>query len=410
MIRLTTSGKIAYQMFNQIVILLVLYACLMLLSALRAIPYSTLIEQVPASFVTGLATRIFHLVLLSGIVTGGMAMCTHDRNMISYLRGLYRLWWGYIVATLILSGLEIAPLLELVTSLLLFAYLGVSAYCGRATPFLRVWQVGMMLTIGSLLSQFVVHGDWQAVVALFRIYVGYGICGVSIMFWLMTHWSNVRVLWARDGVYIVASLIGLSGLLISLARLGLHPGLGVLSAFMIPICYMIFAGHHYRALKDRTHDQSLSAHWIAIAVLFWMAGGGFLGTLSTQGNLPLWIGDTQLASAQIGWMMWGILAIILSLVNYQAATLRGENRRVTGYMPLWLITFGHGLALLVQSCMGVVEIYLSRIVGIDPAHVTVLLLPMQLVWMICLLAVAIGIGIYALGYWKRRPKTILLAS
>ena len=33
-----------------------------------------------------------------------------------------------------------------------------------------------------------------------------------------------------------------------------------------------------------------------------------------------------------------------------------------------------------------------------------LLLPLTLVWIICLFAVAVGIVTYALGFWLRRPR------
>ncbi|PJF20683.1 MAG: hypothetical protein CUN56_14930, partial [Phototrophicales bacterium] len=227
-----------------------------------------------------------------------------------------------------------------------------------------------------------------------------------ILFWLMTRWSHVREVWARDGVYIVASLTAVSGLLISFTPLGFHPWMGFMSALLIPISYMILAGHSYRALKDRNHNQSLSPHWIAVAVLFWLAGGGFLGTVSTQGQLPNWIQGTQLLQTQHDWMLWGLLAIILGLVNYQATALRGENRRVTGYMPLWLIAFGSGFALMIQASIGVIEIYLLKILHFAQTHLDVLIVPLQIIRIVCLLAVAVGIGIYALGFWVRRPKRI----
>lgn len=423
MIRLTASGKINYQMFNQIVVLLIIYACFMLLSAIQALPSA---PRLPMPLVHQFTDRILHLTLLTGMVTAGMSMSQNNQQTLPYQQWLYRLWWILIIGTLLIGGIEIASssqassvrvdlsstptmmsiLIDLCVSLLLFTSLGISAYCKTASPFLRVWQIGMMFTISSLLAQFVVNGNWETVVRLFRVYVGYGVVGISITFWLMTRWSHVRAIWARDGVTIVASLISLSGLLISFAPLGLHPWIGFLAVWVIPISYMILAGHSYRALKDRNHNQSLSPHWIAIAILFWLAVGGFLGTISTQGGLPIWIQDTSIASAQIGWMLWGLLAIILALVNYQAAELRGENRRVTGYMPLWLMAFGNGFALIIQGCIGVVEIYLLKILHIHRPHIDVLLVPLHMIWIVCLLAVALGIGLYALGFWVRRPKKI----
>jgi hypothetical protein len=219
----------------------------------------------------------------------------------------------------------------------------------------------------------------------------------------MTRWSNVREEWAREGVVIVSGLIALAGSLISIAPLALPSLIGIFSAVVVPICYMILAGHSYRALRDRNQNRSLSPHWIAIAVLLWLAGGGFLGTLSTQMGIQQWLSGTRLAEAQYGLMVWGMLAIVLSLVNTTATELRGENRRVTGYMPLWLIAFGNGFGAIVLGSTGVVEIYLQGFLAIDRATVERLLIPLSILWIVCLLTAAIGIAIYALGFWIRRP-------
>jgi hypothetical protein len=404
MIRLTMAGKIVYQMLGQIVLLLMLYAMLFLLSATQALPYFTIAHLLPSNLIAPLVDRILHLVILTGIITAGVVMCSVDNR---YLLRLHHAWTGLIITTLLFSGSDIMPLLDILTALLLFGYLGLSQWNQPPTPFLSIWRVGIMLIIVCILAQWVVTDRWLAVILLFRVHVAYSVTGISIMFWLMTRWSNVRAEWAREGVTIVSGFVACAGLLTSIAPLVLSPFIGILSAFVVPVCYMILAGHSYRALRDRNQNLSLSPHWIAIAVLLWLAGGGFLGTLSTQFGIQQWLQGTRLAEAQHWLMIWGMLAINLSLVNNTATQLRGENRRVTGYMPLWLIAFGNGFGGIVLGCAGVVEIYLLRFLTIDRVTVETLLIPLSIVWIVCLLIVAIGIAIYALGFWIRRPTIIV---
>ena len=406
MIRLSPFGKMIYQMLGQIVILLNLYAILMLLSAMQSLPNVTFLHQLPLHLITPLSERILHLTLLTGFVTAACMMCLGDSFHLRLAQGLHHTWTALLIATVVLSGFNLAPLLDMLTLALLFGYLGLSLLENQPSPFLRSWQVGIVLVISSMLAQWFVTDSWQIVIDLFRVHVAYGVTGISILFWLMTRWSNVREEWARDGVAIVSGLIALAGLLISFAPLRLSLFISLLSACLVPLCFMILAGHSYRALRDRNHNQSLSPHWIAIAVLLWLAGGGFMGTISTQNGLQAWLQRTRLAEAQQGLMLWGLLAIVLSLVNNTASELRGENRRVTGYMPLWLMAFGNGFGAIVLACAGVVEIYLRNFVLIDQAKVEILLIPLSLLWMICLLMVAIGILIYTLGFWARRPKII----
>ena len=89
--------------------------------------------------------------------------------------------------------------------------------------------------------------------------------------------------------------------------------------------------------------MSLAPHWTAVATLFWLAAGGFLGALSLQAGLNQAQQDTALQAAQDWIMSWALLAHLCAYLNSVATELRGGNRRVTGYAPLWLIAFGAGI-------------------------------------------------------------------
>ena len=131
--------------------------------------------------------------------------------------------------------------------------------------------------------------------------------------------------------------------------MGCRTVISLAATALLPLCYIILAGHSYRALASRNDNASLAPHWIALATLFWLVGGGFLGALSIQPAISEAMRGTDLAEAQDWLAGWALLAVALAFVNEAASALRGDNRRVTGYMPLWLIAFGAGLATIVQA-------------------------------------------------------------
>ena len=220
----------------------------------------------------------------------------------------------------------------------------------------------------------------------------------------MTKFSNVESQWISDGVKVVAALVLFAGSLISIAPLGLTPLISISASPLILLTYTILAGHCYRALSDRNANASLAPQWIALATLFWLIAGGFMGVISVHAGINDAMRDTALSRAQDWLTGWVLLSVICAFVNASASELRGENRRVTGFVPLWLIAFGVGLSSIVQGCAGVLEIYLRDVFDQDQSAITELLQPLSVLWILCLSAVIIGIVIYALGYGARRPK------
>ncbi len=402
MIRLSLHGKMMYEMLNQTVLLLVLYAVGFLLAALFEHPAHPL-PPLAESPIRAFAAALLKLTILTGFVTAGIAMQS-SRPPSKPLMTLRRAWTGLIVVTATLSPFEVSWLLDGAMIVLLLAWLGLSL-TGRPSAFLRVWQVGILLTALSLVAEHLAGREWAAVIGRFQFHAAYGLCGVSIFFWLMTRWSQTSDDWARDGVRIAAILLVAAGILISLAPAGLSAIVVGIATLLIPLCHLILAGHSYRVLRERGADASLSPHWMALAALYWLIGGGFLGTFGIYLR-P----DGYLADAQQGLMGWVMLAIALGFVNGCAAELRGDNRRVTGYAPFWLIAFGVGLATVGQICRGAVELYLREVFALDASSIAGLLLPLTVIWLIGLLAAALGILIYALGFWARRPQILAVDS
>ena len=394
MIRLSPRGKMTYEMLNQTVLLLLLYAVGFLLEALHQLPAHPL-PPLTESPIRAFTAALLKLTILTGFVTAGIAM--QSSRPPKLLMRLRRAWTALVIVTALLSPFKVSLLLDGAMIVLLLAWLGLSLAGRPPSAFLRVWQVGIFLTALSLAAGHLAGREWAAVIGRFQLHAAYGLCGISVFFWLMTRWSQASSEWARDSVRIAAVLLVAAGGFISLAPTVLPAR--IIGALLIPLGHLILAGHCCRALRERGADASLSPHWMALAALYWLIGGGFLGAFGIYLR-----SDGYLADAQQGLITWVMLAIVLGFVNAGATELRGDNRRVTGYAPFWLIAFGVGLATLLQICRGVVELYLREVFALDAASIAGLLLPLTVIWLICLLAVAVGILIYALGFWARRPQ------
>ena len=394
MIRLSPRGKIMYQMLNQVVLLLLLYAIGFLLTALFQHPAIALPPFLTETSIRAFTDQLLKLTILTGFLAAGIAM---------HPTGPPRVWGALVITAVLLSPFEISLMLDTAVAIFLLAYLGWSLFQGPSSACRQVWQIGILLIALCLLAGHLADPNWAAVIHRFQLHVAYGLCGISVCFWLMTRWSRVPDEWARDGVRIVAALLGIAGGFISIAPLGLPVPLIVIATPLIPLCHFILAGHSYRALSQRNADASLSPHWIALAALYWLMGGGLLGII----ELYLRGKPGHLADARQDLLAWVMLAIVLGCVNFSAAELRGGNRRVTGYIPFWLVAFGVGLAAVLQICRGAVELYLREVFALDALDIAALLLPLTMLWMICLLAVAVGIIIYALGFWTRRPQIVV---
>lgn len=397
MIRLSPRGKMTYEMLNQTVLLLLLYAVGFLLEALHQLPAHPL-PPLTESPVRAFTAALLKLTILTGFVTAGIAM--QSSRPPKLLMRLRRVWTALVMVTALLSPFKVSPLLDGAMIVLLLGWLGLSLAGRPPSVFLRVWQVGIFLTALSLAAGHLAGREWAAVIGRFQLHAAYGLCGISVFFWLVARWSQASSEWARDGVRIAAVLLVAAGGFISLAPTVLPAR--IIGALLIPLGHLILAGHCCRALRERGADASLSPHWMALAALYWLIGGGFLGAFGIYLR-----SDGYLADAQQGLIVWVMLAIVLGFVNAGATELRGDNRRVTGYAPFWLIAFGVSLATVLQVCRGVVELYLREVFALDAASIAGLLLPLTVIWLICLLAVAVGILIYALGFWARRPQIMV---
>ncbi len=403
MIQLSRRGLIQYQLLNLIVLLLVFYGAAFLLSAVFQLPAHPLGDLLNQATVNRFAARCFQLLVLSGFLAAGLSMGFErlSERATGWLQGG---WIAIVALSLIASPSAPPSFTDFLAALFLLVVLALSVTNGESTACTCVWQLGVLLICLSFLAPYLATDQWKPILSLFQLHVAYGVCAVSMIFWLMTRFSNVESQWISYGVKVVAALVLFAGSLISIAPLSLTPLISISASPLILLTYTILAGHCYRALSDRNANASLAPQWIALATLFWLIVGGFMGVISVHAGINDAMRDTALSRAQDWLTGWVLLSVICAFVNASASELRGENRRVTGFVPLWLIAFGVGLSSIVQGCAGVLEIYLRDVFDQDQSAITELLQPLSVLWILCLSAVIIGIVIYALGYGARRPK------
>ncbi len=409
MIQLSPRGQAVYQLLSLVVALLLLFGVGFLAAATDLLPTRPLDDLLDSARVESFTERVFQLAILSAYVSGGIMMAGAGMSRRSAL-WLRRIWTALAIVSVILGPFEFDLALDLTLALALLYTLAASRPNVEASVFFRLWQSGLALIVVSILAPHSLEGRALEAMGAFRLQVACPIAGLSLMFWLMRRYSRVEEDWASDGARIVALLVFLGGSLISLGRVGLTPVASLGATALIPLCYIILAGHSYRALSSRNENATLAPHWVAAATLFWLVGGGFLGALSIQPAISEAMRGTDLAAAQDWLAGWVNLAIALAFVNESASSLRGDNRRVTGFTPLWLITFGAGLATILLTCRGVAQITLRDVAAVEEAAQAALLLPLTTVWIVCLLAVAAGIVIYALGFWLRRSPVRVVES
>lgn len=418
---MTQPQRIAYRLFAQAVLLLLLHAAAALLSGVKFLPFDPLAISLPFHKINPLANALLHLAILSGLLGGGLyaaadAFPAFNRRSLTWIRLASHLWTLVALLTVLLGLLDVAlPLALAQLAAVALVLAGVLTAARSLTPPLLVWAVGIGLAcLGGLLGLLTPADPWadallSALASGITINIAYPLAGLALLFWLMHRFSNVTPRWAERGVYTCGGLAALSGTLVTLAALHTLAStpllriVGTLSVILVPIMYGIIAAHSYRAFSDRNPTATLAAHWSALAVLLYGLGIGLVGGLLAHEGLRLHAAGTRLIDLQTALTLMGSTAVGLAMINQAGAELRGHNRRITGLMPFWMVAggvLGGGLAL---GAAGIVQVYLERVLSVGYLETQTLLVPLYALWLLGLLATAGGLLIYALGFWARRP-------
>lgn len=431
----TRSGRaqrIAYGLAAHAVILLILYAAAELVSGVKFVGADPLATSLPYTQTRGLANILLHFSLISGLLAGGIyaaADLRQDGRVAAEgaLLLVYRAWTLIVAAALasgILelfegrSGLELLPVFDLATLIVLAAVLGIVLLTARGQKGLEglalVWSagigaVGLGIALGLLPAGHYVDDRLLRALAIgLPIQLGFPMAAAALALWLLHRVSNITPLWAGRALHVTGGWIALGGAALILPSLSiLHPEAAVLrgaaGVIMAPLAFGIVGAHFYRALADRNPSATLSAHWVALGIILWL-GGAALGGLLALPAVQSYAAGTRLIDAQNALMLTGSVAFVLGMINQMGAELRAENARITGLLPFWLYAAGALGSGAMLCLVGTVQVYLERAVRMPYLEVQVLMTLLHVLWVSALLALAAGVGVYAVGFWARRPQ------
>ena len=427
---MTRTQKIAYGFFVHTILLLIGHVILSLIGAMKFLGDDPLAVSLPYHQVNAFASVLLHLGILSGLLGSGIYMAASSRaeNRFQDERlplYTFRLWslvaiLGFLAGLLGLlegrSGLELPPILDIGVLIVVVLIVVMALRNSRGmSSIVPVWSVGLALYVVGVIagliptSYFMQDRMLRALAVGLQLYIAFPIAAVSLAFWLMHRVSNITPLWAEMGVNVVAGFVALAGALLTLSTFyslieseGIR-ALGSIGVVVLPVVYLIFASHSYRALSDRNTNATLGAQWLALGVLLFLLGGGLLGAVGALSNVRDFTVGTRLSDLQLTLMQFAVVALLLGVFNQAVAEMRGQNRRITGLMPFWLVTFGvvgGGVAL---AAAGVAQVYLERLLSVGYLETQTLMIPLYIFWFIGLVLLAFGVLVYALGFWARRP-------
>jgi nitric oxide reductase subunit B len=315
------------------------------------------------------------------------------------------------------EGLELPRALDVYEGIMLVGFIIILSVNAPRSPLVRVWSIGIVVAVVGLLAGVLQPSDYvqdrvlRTLAVGLQINVGFPLAAAALGYWLIRRFSSVPRLWTDIGIYTVGGLLVIAGALVTLAplfRLGGGSGaywLGNIALFAVPILYLIFAAHSYGALSERTHTHSLAAHWYALSLLLLLIGVGFLGGLQSQADVGQWTAGTRLTDLQASLTLLGVTAMGLGMVNHTASDLYARQKRVNGLTPFWLVAFGILIGAAALGGAGIAQVYMERILSVGYLDVQTLVTPLYMLWMLGLLLLAAGIGVYALTFWLRRPSS-----
>ena len=184
LIQLSPRGKAIYQLLSLIVALLPFYAAGFVATALHQLPNQPLVGPFEPSLIERIDGRVFQLLILSGLVSAGIKIAGDGISVRSVI-WLRRLWTALVIASVVASPFENGAALDLAAAIALLSLLAASYRAGGSSVYLRLWQVGLLLIVVSLVAAQMLDGRALAALRAFRLQVAYPIAGLSVMFWLM---------------------------------------------------------------------------------------------------------------------------------------------------------------------------------------------------------------------------------
>lgn len=416
----TPHARIFVRFFAQSIALLIVYALAALLAALKFLSAEDpLLTVLPYSQMAALAASALLISALTGLVGGGLYIANQSRLIpFSLLHWTNRLWLGLGIAAVVAgllgwtegrAQLELHPILDvlLLVALALAAVAAMPAL--RRSAIMQVWLVGLVLAALAIGIGLLPAADglqdrvFGALAAGLIRHAALPLMALALGYWLMHRFSNLTPGWVEQSLPVTAGLLTVAAVLVTLPTLPGAPALAGTLALLAPVLLLIVAAHCYRALSDRHPGVTLAAHWFTLSLLFLLVGIGLLGGLLAVPEIRAYTLGTRLSDAQSSLALLSASLLALGVFNQAAAELRGENRRVTGLVPFWLVAFGLLASALALAAAGIVQVYLERTLSVGYLETQTLLIPLYGGWAAGLALFGAGLLVYALTFWLRRP-------
>ncbi len=399
-----TPTRAAYRFFGLTLALLTAYALVHLWALLAFSPA----DRLPTAQLSALAAALLDLALVSGLIGGGIYALQADQADARPLLSVALLIDGLLAILTLTAGvlgqlpsqpLSAAP--ALVVALVLIDTL---PRIRRWTAIPLVWSIGISIGAICPLLALIPLSDVRTTAALdslargVQVHVGWTLAALALASFLIRRLSTVSTLWAELSLRTLAVLLALAGALLSLAALG---GIGALLVLLI---YLITASHHYLPLAHRSATDTLAAHWLALGIVLLLIGVGMIGAIQIAPAIRHATTGTWLSALPEQAALGAIMAIILGTINQIAAELRADQRRITGLMPFWLVAFSLIGGVLLLAGIGLVQVYVERLVGVGWLEAETLLAPLYTLWAGVSVLLPGGLIIYGFLFLLRNPQ------
>lgn len=381
---------LAWQLYAQTLLLLMLYSATSLLTAIKFMPLDPLANALPYMQISGLSHVLLELALLTGLFATSVYFLFDDIN--KALMWVYRAWTGFLLLTVIagLMGfftgrhmLELPLLLDALLFVLVMAW-SVILFQGKDNAGKLVLMTGLtIVVIGILVSLFPASNPlsdriMRVITVNMRFFVGYPITGLVILYWI---YNDIPL---NAG----AGILAIVGSIVSIAPLN-SVGIINLPAWVLVPFVLIGMFYVVRALTSSTRA------WQNVGILLMALGIGVLGTLFIVPSVGSYAIGTRLSDLQFTLVAWSVLLFILSSLSMSLENSQIESVTYGNSLTFWLISGGIIASTQALLLAGVVQLFLERVLSIGYLDSQTIIVPLYVLWIVGLVILSLGIAKYS---------------
>jgi nitric oxide reductase subunit B len=370
--------QIAWQLFFQACLLLLLYAAASLFLGVKFLPTDPLAVTLPFAQVAAVKHMLLDAALLTGLL--GTAVYFLLESPSPLLTWLYRAWTIFLLLTA-LSGLmgfyegrhmlELPFYLDILQLVLIAAWIFVLAL-GKADAGKEIFLAALLiisiayafslLPIQSLLYDRIL----RILMVNARYFVAYPLAAVVIAYWMK---PDLQIYYVAAAMTVLGSMVSIA----PLTAVSTIPATGIIIAPAI----FLFALFVTRMTLSRDN-------WGNLSLLLMMLSLGVLGTAFAIPALGKHILGTQLSEVQYDLAAWGVIAVLFSLIC-QLSQDNHQNFR------FWLTAGGIIGAALALGIAGVVQSFMERVLSIGYLDTQSTILALYMLWIAGIMLWGFGI-------------------